>query len=91
MSKKLYVGNLNYNTTEDDLRGLFGSYGTISSLHLISDRDTGRPKGFGFVVMSTEEEAQAALSALNSQEFGGRRLKVDLANDRPQRRNDDRW
>lgn len=91
MSKKLYVGNLSYNTTEDELRGLFGPYGTISSLHLISDRDTGRPKGFGFVEMSSEEEAQAAISALNAQEFGGRRLKVDLANDRPPRRNDDRW
>lgn len=90
MAKKLYVGNLNYNTTEEDVRELFAAYGTINSLNLISDRDTGRPKGFGFVEMSTEEEAAAAISALNAREVDGRQIKVNEANDRPPRR-DSRW
>jgi cold-inducible RNA-binding protein len=85
MAKKLYVGNLSYNTTEEDLRELFASYGTISSLNLISDRDTGRPKGFGFVEMSSEAEARAAISGLNAREVDGRQIKVNEANDRPPR------
>ena len=90
MAKKLYVGNLSYNTTEEDIRELFAAYGSIQSLNLISDRDTGRPKGFGFVEMSTEQEARAAISALNSREVDGRQIKVNEANDRPPRRAD-RW
>ena len=91
MANKLYVGNLAYNTTEDELRQLFSSYGTINSLNLISDRDTGRPKGFGFVEMSTEQEAQAAISGLNAREIDGREIKVNEANERPQRRSNNRW
>ncbi len=91
MANKLYVGNLNYDTTEDDVRALFAPYGTVSSLKLINDRDTGRPKGFGFVEMATDEEAQAAITGLNSREIDGRRIKVNEANDRPPRRNNDRW
>ena len=90
MAKKLYVGNLSYNTTEEDVRELFTPYGQITSLNLISDRDSGRPKGFGFVEMSTEEEARAAISALNAREVDGRQIKVNEANDRPPRR-DNRW
>lgn len=91
MAKKLYVGNLSYDTTEEDLRELFAAYGKIDSLNLISDRDSGRPKGFGFVEMSTEEEARAAISGLNSREVDGRQIKVNVANDRPPRRNEGRW
>ncbi len=90
MAKKLYVGNLSYNTSEEDVRELFSAYGTISSLNLISDRDSGRPKGFGFVEMSTEQEARAAISGLNAREVDGRQIKVNEANDRPPRR-DNRW
>ncbi len=91
MAKKLYVGNLSYNTTEEDLRELFASYGKIESLNIISDRDSGRPKGFGFVEMSTDEEARAAISGLNSREVDGRQIKVNEANDRPPRRSGGRW
>ena len=91
MANKLYVGNLAYNTTEDELRQLFAAYGTINSLNLISDRDTGRPKGFGFVEMSTEQEARAAISGLNAREVDGRAIKVNEANERPQRSSNNRW
>jgi RNA recognition motif-containing protein len=85
MANKLYIGNLSYNTTEEDLRELFSSYGTINSLNIISDRDTGRPKGFGFIEMSTAEEAKAAIDGLNAREVDGRQIKVNEANDRPPR------
>ena len=91
MANRVYVGNLSYSTTEEDLRSLFAAYGTVNSLNLISDRDTGRPKGFGFVEMSSEDEAHAAIAALNSREVDGRQIRVDLANERPQRKSYDRW
>jgi RNA recognition motif-containing protein len=90
MSKNIYVGNMNYNTSEDELRDLFEQYGTVESVKIISDRDTGRSKGFGFVEMENAEEADSAISALNSQEVGGRQLRVNEANDRP-KRNRDSW
>lgn len=83
MNNKLYVGNLSYSTTEDDLRVSFEAYGEVVSATIITERDTGRSKGFGFVEMSTEEEATAALEALNGTEMGGRTIKVDKA--RPRR------
>jgi RNA recognition motif-containing protein len=76
---KLYVGNLPYNTSEDDLRKLFTQYGTIESVAVITDRDTGRSKGFGFVEFPDENEARAAISGLSGQEFGGRALTVNEA------------
>jgi cold-inducible RNA-binding protein len=79
MAQKLYVGNLSYQTTEDTLRTLFAEYGEIESVNLITDRETGRPKGFGFVEMSTDEAAQAAMSALNGKSIGDREIKVDKA------------
>ena len=85
MSKNIYVGNMNYSTSEDELRDLFEQYGTVESVKIISDRDTGRSKGFGFVEMENAEEADSAISALNSQEVGGRQLRVNEANDRPKR------
>ncbi len=82
METKLYVGNLSYDTTEEDLRTLFSGAGTVTSVALIKDRDTGRSKGFAFVEMSTQEEAENALRQFNGYSLGNRDLKVDKA--RPQ-------
>lgn len=79
---KLYVGNLSYSTTEDDIRQLFGAHGTPDSVAVISDRATGRSKGFGFVEFSNDEEARAAMSALNGREIDGRALTVTEARPR---------
>src|SRR6478735_1503737 len=72
MGKKLYVGNLSYQVDSSELEQLFGQHGTVVSAQIINDRDTGRSKGFGFVEMGTDDEAQAAIAALNGQEHGGR-------------------
>lgn len=78
--KKLYIGNLNYDTNESDLKALFEEKGlTATEIIIISDRDTGRSKGFGFAEFETEEQAQAAIDALNDQEFNGRKLNVNKA------------
>jgi RNA recognition motif-containing protein len=90
MAKKLYVGNLSYNTHEDNLRSLFSAYGTVESVKIITDRDTGNSKGFGFVELSSEAEAQAAINGLNGTDVEGRALKVNEAMDKPPRR-DNRW
>ena len=82
MAKRLYVGNLSYNTTELDLRDLFAKFGTVADAKLVTDRDTGRPRGFGFVEMSTDAEATAAISSLNGQELQGRALTVNEAQER---------
>ena len=82
MENKIYVGNLSYNTQEDELRSAFAAYGQVNSVRIISDRDTGRSKGFGFVEMATAEEASAAIAGLNNKEIGGRTLRVNVANDR---------
>ena len=79
MTQKVYVGNLSYNTTEGTLRTLFAEYGEIESVNLITDRDTGRPKGFAFVEMATDQAAQAAISALNGKSIDDREIKVDKA------------
>ena len=85
MSKKLYVGNLSYSTTSSDLEQLFGQHGTVQSAEVISDRETGRSKGFGFVQMGSDDEAQAAIAALNGQEHDGRPLTVNEAKPREDR------
>ncbi|MCL2094010.1 MAG: RNA-binding protein [Treponema sp.] len=85
MAKKLYVGNLSYNTTEDGLRNMFSVYGTVASAKIIFDRETGNSKGFGFIEMSTDEEATAAITGTNGQEFEGRQLRVNEAIDKPRR------
>jgi cold-inducible RNA-binding protein len=85
MTKNLYVGNLSYKTTADALRTLFAEYGEVESVNLITDRDTGRSKGFAFVEMATEEEAQAAISALNGKSVDQREIKVDKAKPRTDR------
>src|ERR671917_427701 len=85
MGSKLYVGNLSYNTNSSDLEQLFSQHGTVQSAEVISDRDTGRSKGFGFVQMGSDEEAQAAIAALNGQEHDGRALTVNEAKPREDR------
>ena len=79
---KLYVGNMNYATTEEDLRELFAAHGEVTSVNMVMDRDTGRPRGFGFVEMATPDQAEAAMNALNEQDFGGRKLIVNFARER---------
>jgi len=85
MAKKLYVGNLSYNTTEDSLRNLFGAYGNVVSAKIITDRETGNSKGFGFVEMSTDEEAESATAGTDETEFDGRKIRVNAAMDKPRR------
>ena len=85
-SAKLYVGNLSYNTSESSLETLFAAHGTVASVTLINDRDTGRPKGFGFVEMGSAEEALAAKTALDGTEVDGRAIKVDNAKEQAPRR-----
>ena len=82
MGKKLYVGNLGYGVTDSDLLKLFEAHGTVESVQVILDRDTGRSKGFGFVEMGSDQEAQAAIAALNGQELEGRALTVNEAKPR---------
>jgi RNA recognition motif-containing protein len=79
MASKLYVGNLSFQSTEEDLRELFEAHGTVESVAIITDRDTGRARGFGFVEMSTAEEAQAAIRALDGKSMDGRQIKVNEA------------
>jgi RNA recognition motif-containing protein len=89
MGKKLYVGNLSFNTTEDGLRNLFQSYGTVASAKIITDRDSGSSKGFGFVEMGSDDEASAAIAGSNGIDLDGRQIKVNEAMDKPRR--DDRY
>ena len=86
MEVKLYVGNLSYTTTEDDLQTLFAKAGQVVSVALIKDRDTGHSKGFAFVEMSTQVEAEQAISMLNGFNLGDRELKVNLAKPREDRK-----
>jgi RNA recognition motif-containing protein len=79
MNTKLYVGNLSYDTTENDLQDLFSKHGPVSEVAIMQDRATGRARGFGFVTMATEEGAQAAIQALNGKEVQGRALTVNEA------------
>jgi RNA recognition motif-containing protein len=85
MSSKLYVGNLSFQTTSQDLQDLFAQAGTVESANVIEDRDTGRSRGFGFVEMSTNAEATAAIDQFNGKEVGGRALKVNEAKARENR------
>jgi RNA recognition motif-containing protein len=85
MGSKLYVGNLSYETTSSDLQTLFEQHGAVNSAEVIQDRETGRSKGFGFVQMGTDEEAQKAISALSGQDHAGRALTVNEAKPREDR------
>jgi RNA recognition motif-containing protein len=90
MTNNLYVGNLSYDTTEDTLRTLFAEYGEIESVNLITDRYTGRSRGFAFVEMSTEEAAQQAMSGMNGKQVDDREIKVDKAKPKSDSRSSDR-
>lgn len=85
MSTKLYVGNLSYNTTENQLQDLFAAYGPVTSVDLIMDKFSGRPRGFGFVTMETKEAADAAVQAMNGKNIDGRDLTVNEARPREER------
>ena len=85
MNNKLYVGNLSYTVRDDDLNDLFSAYGQVQSAKVMMDRDTGRSKGFGFVEMGSDAEAQAAIDALNEQPFEGRNMAVNVARPREER------
>jgi cold-inducible RNA-binding protein len=85
MGKKLYCGNLGYNVASSDLEQMFAPYGTVKSAEVINDRDTGRSKGFGFVEMQSDQEAQAAIGGINGTEHDGRALTVNEAKPREER------
>ena len=85
MSNKLFVGNLSFDTTENDLQDAFAAHGTVTETNLMMDRTTNRPRGFGFVTMSSAEEAQKAIAALNGSQMGGRALTVNIAKPREER------
>ena len=85
MSAKLFVGNLSFNVTENDLQDAFAAFGTVVEANLMMDRATGRPRGFGFITMSTPEEAQKAIEGLNGKDLSGRALTVNLARPREER------
>jgi cold-inducible RNA-binding protein len=91
MSNKLYVGNLPYSADENSIKELFTEAGTVTSATVIVDRDTNRSKGFGFVEMSTDEEAATAISTFNGKDLDGRDLKVSLAKPRENRTSNNRW
>lgn len=82
---RLYVGNLPFNATEDDIRDAFSEHGTVQSVNVITDRETGRPRGFAFVEMSTDSEAQTAVDQMDGRDFGGRSLRVNIARPRESR------
>jgi RNA recognition motif-containing protein len=82
MGRRLFVGNLSYNTAEMGLRDAFGQVGTVADAKIVMDRDTGRPRGFGFVEMSSDQEAQAAITQFNGRELDGRAITVNEAQER---------
>ncbi len=84
-NNKLFVGNLSFNTTENDLQETFASHGNVIEVNMMMDRESGRPRGFGFVTMGTAEEAEAAISALNGKSIDGRALTVNVARPREER------
>jgi len=85
MSNKLFVGNLSFQTTENDLQDAFAAFGSVTETNLMMDRTSGRPRGFGFVTMATPEEAQAAIAGLNGKDLGGRAITVNVARPREER------
>ena len=85
MSTKLFVGNLDFKVTENDLQDAFAAHGTVIEANLVTDRTTGRPRGFAFITMSSPEEAQKAIDGLNGKDLGGRALNVNVAREREER------
>ena len=84
-NNRLYVGNLPFNATEDDIRDVFSEHGTVNSVSVITDRETGRPRGFAFVEMGSDQEAQTAVDEMDGRDFGGRSLRVNIARPREAR------
>ena len=85
MGKRIYCGNLSFQTTQDEVRSLFAAHGEVTDVHMVMDRETGRPRGFAFVEMASEAQAKAAITALDGQSAGGRNLKVNEAQAREER------
>ena len=85
MSAKIYIGNLSFNSSEQDLEDMFGEFGTVQSVKIIEDRETGRSRGFAFVEMSSNEEAQSAIAGLNGREIDGRALTINEAKPQEER------
>ena len=85
MSKRIYVGNLPFSASSDDVQTLFEQYGSVTEVHLVTDRQTGQPRGFGFVEMEVDEDAEKAIDELNNKDFQGRNLKVNEARPRENR------
>ena len=85
MGKRIYCGNLSFQSSEDDVRALFATHGEVKEVHMVMDRETGRPRGFAFVEMATDEGAKAAIQALDGHNAGGRNLKVNEAQAREER------
>ena len=87
----MYVSNLSFHTSDDDLRKLFGQFGAVSSAKVINDKETGRSRGFGFVEMESDAEANEAMKALNNKEVEGRQMSVSVAREKPKRSDNKRW
>ncbi len=85
MGKRIYCGNLSFQSSQDDVRALFSAHGEVTDVHMVMDRETGRPRGFAFVEMATDEQAKAAIQALDGHSAGGRNLKVNEAQAREER------
>jgi len=88
MGNRIYVGNMNYATTEDEMRDLFAQYGEVKRVTIVTDKVTGRPRGFAFVEMASDDQAAAAIAGLNNTQFAGRQLRIDAAQERPRRGGD---
>lgn len=87
----MYVSNLSFHTTDEDLKELFSKFGAVSSAKVITDRETGRSRGFGFVDMDSDEESNNAITGLNNKEIEGRQMAVSIARDKPKRVDNKRW
>jgi RNA recognition motif-containing protein len=85
MGKRIYCGNLSFQSSQDDVRDLFAAHGEVTDVHMVMDRETGRPRGFAFVEMASDEQAKAAIAALDGKPLGGRNLKVNEAQAREDR------
>jgi len=86
MGNRLYVGNLSYDSNKESLRAAFSQFGEVTDVHIVTDRQTGQSRGFGFVTMSSQTEADMAMQSMNGADLDGRRLRVNEAEERPQRR-----
>lgn len=91
MAQKLFIGNLNWRTTDEELQGLFEQFGAVTEAFIVKERETGRSRGFGFVTFETAEEAETAMNELDGTDLGGREIGVRIAEDKKPKRDNDRW